>query len=138
MQKIKLNNAEKQMRWDWEDLQVKLFKIAMDGLKLEQWQNVGSDSINELKNIVITILSAKLVIDREITLGMMLAISYIVGQLNAPISQLIDFIRELQDAKLSLDRLSEIHNKEDEEENSSNLLHNIDIDSDLIIKKFNL
>ncbi len=134
MQEIKLNNAEKQMRWNWEDLQVKLFKIAMDGLKLEQWQNVGSDSINELKNIIITILSAKLVIDGEITLGMMLAISYIVGQLNAPISQLMNFIRELQDAKLSLDRLSEIHNKEDEEENSSNLLHNIDIDSDLIIK----
>ena len=134
MQEIKLNNAEKQMRWNWEDLQVKLFKIAMDGLKLEQWQNVGSDSINELKNIIITILSAKLVIDGEITLGMMLAISYIVGQLNAPISQLMNFIRELQDAKLSLDRLSEIHNKEDEEENSSNLLHNIDIDSDLIIE----
>ena len=134
MQEIKLNNAEKQMRWSWEDLQVKLFKIAMDGLKLEQWQNVGSDSLNELKNIVITILSAKLVIDGEITLGMMLAISYIVGQLNAPISQLMNFIRELQDAKLSLDRLSEIHNKEDEEENLSNSLHDISPDSDLIIE----
>jgi ATP-binding cassette subfamily B protein len=134
MQEIKLNNAEKQMRWNWEDLQVKLFKIAMDGLKLEQWQNVGSNSINELKNIVITILSAKLVIDGEITLGMMLAISYIVGQLNAPISQLMNFIRELQDAKLSLDRLSEIHNKEDEEENSNKLLHDIGDDSDLVVE----
>ncbi len=134
MQEIKLNNAESQMRWSWEDLQVKLFKIAMDGLKLEQLQNVGSDSINELKNIIITVLSAKLVIDGEITLGMMLAISYIVGQLNAPISQLMNFIRELQDAKLSLDRLSEIHNKEDEEENSENMLHKIDADADLNIK----
>lgn len=134
MQEIKLNNAEKQMRWGWEDLQVKLFKIAMDGLKLEQWQNVGSDSINELKNIVITILSAKLVIDGEITLGMMLAISYIVGQLNTPISQLMNFIRELQDAKLSLDRLSEIHNKEDEEENSNKLLHDIGDHSDLVVE----
>lgn len=134
MQEIKLNNAESQMRWSWEDLQVKLFKIAMDGLKLEQLQNVGSDSINELKNIIITVLSAKLVIDGEITLGMMLAISYIVGQLNAPISQLMNFIRELQDAKLSLDRLSEIHNKEDEEENSENMLHKIDADADLNIE----
>lgn len=133
MQEIKLNNAEKQMRWSWEDLQLKLFKIATDSLKLEQWQNVGSNSINELKNISITILSAKLVIDGEMTLGMMLAVSYIVGQLNAPISQLMNFIRELQDAKLSLDRLSEIHNKNDEEENSDNLVRSIRPNSDLII-----
>lgn len=134
MQEIKLNNAEQQMRWSWENLQIKLFKIATDSLKLEQWQNVGSDSINEFKNIIITILSAQLVIEGEITLGAMLAISYIIGQLNAPISQLMNFIRELQDAKLSLDRLSEIHNKEDEEDNSSNLLHRITSDSDLIIE----
>ena len=134
MQEIKLNNAEKQMRLGWEFLQVKLSKIAMDSLKLEQWQTVGADSINELKNIIIIILSAKLVIDGEITLGMMLAISYIVGQLNSPISQLMNFVRELQDAKLSLDRLSEIHNKEDEEYYSSSKIHNINKSSDLIIK----
>ena len=116
MQTIKLNNAEKMKRWGWEFLQVRLFKISMEGLALEQYQNVGSGFINELKNILITVLSAKLVIDGEITLGMMLAISYIVGQLNSPVSQIIDFVRELQDAKISLERLSEIHDKEEEED----------------------
>lgn len=115
MQEIKLHNAEKQKRWSWEFLQARLFKISIEGLALEQYQSVGSGFINEVKNILITVLSAKLVIDGDITLGMMLAISYIVGQLNSPIAQLINFIRELQDAKISLDRLSEIHNREDEE-----------------------
>jgi len=115
MQEIKLHNAEKQKRWGWEFLQARLFKVSVEGLVLEQYQNVGSGFINELKNILITILSAKLVIDGEITLGMMLAISYIVGQLNSPIAQLINFVREVQDANISLDRLSEIHNKDDEE-----------------------
>lgn len=115
MQEIKLHNAEKKKRWGWEYLQARLFKISIEGLALEQYQNVGSGFINEFKNILITVLSAKLVIEGEITLGMMLAISYIVGQLNSPISQLINFIREVQDARISLDRLSEIHNKEDEE-----------------------
>ncbi|MFL0063911.1 peptidase domain-containing ABC transporter [Tenacibaculum maritimum] len=115
MQEIKLHNAEKQKRWSWEYLQARLFKVSIEGLALEQYQNVGSSFINELKNILITVLSAKLVIDGNITLGMMLAITYIVGQLNSPIAQLIGFIRELQDARISLERLSEIHEKEDEE-----------------------
>lgn len=115
MQEIKLHNAEKQKRWSWEYLQARLFKLSIDGLALEQYQSVGSGFINELKNILITVFAAKLVIDGSITLGMMLAITYIVGQLNSPISQLILFIREVQDAKISLERLSEIHNKKDEE-----------------------
>lgn len=115
MQEIKLHNAERRMRWNWEYVQARLFKIATKSLALEQTQSVGSNFINELKNMFITILSAKLVIDGEITLGMMMAISYIVGQLNGPITQLINFMREVQDAKISLDRLGEIHNKEDEE-----------------------
>ena len=115
MQEIKLHNAEKQKRWGWEFLQARLFKISIAGLALEQYQSVGSGFINELKNILITVLSAKLVIEGEITLGMLLAISYIVGQLNSPISQLINFVREVQDAKISLERLSEVHNKKDEE-----------------------
>lgn len=125
MQTIKLNNAEKKKRWGWEFLQARLFKISIEGLALEQYQNVGSGFINELKNILITVLSAKLVIDGEITLGMMLAISYIVGQLNSPVSQLIDFVRELQDAKISLERLAEIHNKEDEEADYKNKINEI-------------
>ncbi|WP_103866000.1 peptidase domain-containing ABC transporter [Aquimarina sp. I32.4] len=116
MQEIKLHNAEKRKRWNWEFVQAKLFRISIENLALEQYQNVGSSFINELKNILITVFSAKLVIDGEITLGMMLAITAIVGQLNAPISQLINFLRELQDAQISLERLGEIHNKEDEEQ----------------------
>jgi len=135
MQEIKLHNAEKQKRWGWEFLQAQLFKVSIEGLALEQFQSVGSGFINELKNIIITILSAKLVIDGEITLGMMLAVSYIVGQLNSPIAQLIDFVRELQDAKISLDRLSEIHNKEDEEQFDNQKITDISKNSDFKLNK---
>ena len=115
MQEIKLHNAERRMRWNWEYVQARLFKVATKSLALEQTQSVGSNFINELKNMFITILSAKLVIDGDITLGMMMAISYIVGQLNGPITQLINFMRDVQDAQISIDRLGEIHNMEDEE-----------------------
>lgn len=115
MQEIKLHNAEKQFRWDWEHLQARLFKVYMERLSLRQYQDVGSGFINEFKNILITVISAKLVIDGDITLGMLLAISYIVGQLNSPISELVFFIRDAQDARISLERLSEIHNRPDEE-----------------------
>ena len=133
MQEIKLHNAEKKKRWAWEFVQARLFKVSVEGLVLEQYQSVGSGFINELKNILITVLSAKLVIDGEITLGMMLAISYIVGQLNSPIAQLINFVRELQDAKISLDRLAEIHNKEDEEPTNEERIHKIDVNSDFTL-----
>ncbi|WP_394750281.1 peptidase domain-containing ABC transporter [Spongiimicrobium salis] len=135
MQEIKLHNAEKQKRWGWEFLQARLFKISIEGLALEQYQSVGSQFINELKNILITVLSAKLVIDGDITLGIMLAISYIVGQLNSPISQLINFIREVQDAKISLDRLSEIHNKEDEEKRGDRKIEELSKDLDFTLQK---
>ncbi|MEP0264552.1 peptidase domain-containing ABC transporter [Dokdonia sp.] len=125
MQEIKLHNAEKQKRWGWEFMQARLFKLSIEGLVLEQYQNVGSSFINELKNILITVLSATLVIDGKITIGVMLAISYIVGQLNSPISQLISFVREIQDAKIALDRLSEIHNKEEEETETKGQVNNI-------------
>ncbi len=134
MQTIKLNNAEKKKRWGWEFLQARLFKLSIEGLALEQYQNVGSGFINELKNILITVLSAKLVIDGEITLGMMLAISYIVGQLNSPVSQLIVFIREFQDARISLGRLAEIHDKDDEESNINGEITEIQSNLDFDIK----
>lgn len=114
MQEIKLHNAEKQKRWSWEYVQARLFKISMKSLALEQTQTIGSRFINEIKNILISAFSAKLVIDGEITLGMMMAISYIIGQLNSPIQQLIGLVYSVQDAKIALERLSEIHNKEDE------------------------
>ncbi|WP_299108494.1 peptidase domain-containing ABC transporter [uncultured Tenacibaculum sp.] len=135
MQEIKLHNAEKRKRWSWEFVQARLFKVSIETLALEQYQSVGSGFINELKNILITVLSAKLVIDGDITLGMMLSISYIVGQLNSPIAQLIDFIREVQDAKISLDRLSEIHNKEDEEQQNSEKITDIPLNVDLELSK---
>ncbi|MCP4181200.1 MAG: peptidase domain-containing ABC transporter [bacterium] len=135
MQEIKLHNAEKQKRWSWEFVQARLFKVSIEGLALEQYQSVGSGFINELKNILISVLSAKLVIDGEITLGMMLAVSYIVGQLNSPIAQLINFIREVQDAKISLDRLSEIHNKEDEEHQDTEKIIDVPLDADIELSK---
>ena len=136
MQEIKLHNAEKQKRWSWEFVQARLFKVSIEGLALEQYQSVGSGFINELKNIFITVFSAILVINNEFfTLGMMLAVNYIVGQLNSPISQLINFIREVQDAKISLDRLSEIHNKEDEEQRDEQKITEIPTDTDIELSK---
>lgn len=130
MQEIKLHNAEKQKRWDWEHVQARLFNVSIKSLALEQYQSVGSNFINELKNIIITIIAAKFVIEGEITLGMMLAISYIVGQLNSPIQQFIEFVRQLQDAKISLERLGEIHNKEEEDIDAENSINYIDLQAD--------
>ncbi len=134
MQEIKLHNAEKQKRWGWEYVQARLFRVSIKGLVLEQTQTIGSSVINELKNIFIIFLSAKLVIDGSITLGMMLAISSIVGSLNGPIAQLIGFVREVQDAKISLARLSEIHDKEDETQQEVDQTHDIPKDSAIEIK----
>ena len=115
MQEIKLHNAEHKKRWQWEALQAKLFKINLKTLAIGQLQSQGASLINELKNIIISFLAAKLVIDGKATLGVMLSISYIIGQLNSPILQLVEFIKSWQDAKLSIDRINEIHQKPDEE-----------------------
>lgn len=115
MQEIKLNNCEKQKRWDWERIQAKLFRVNINGLALDQYQQVGGVFFNQTKNIVITFIAAQSVVTGNITLGMMLAIQYILGQLNAPINQMITFVRSAQDAKISLERLGEIHLKDDEE-----------------------
>lgn len=114
MQEIKLNNIEKQYRWKWERIQVKLFKINIKGLALGQYQQLGSIFFSQTTSLFISFLAAKLVVNGEITLGMMVAISYIIGQLSAPIGQVISFAQSFQDAKISLERLNEIHNKEDE------------------------
>ncbi|MCX6212977.1 peptidase domain-containing ABC transporter [Spirosoma sp.] len=115
MPEIKLNNCERARRWDWERIQAKLFKISIKSLALEQYQEVGSSFLTQLKNIIISYLAAMAVIHHEITLGIMLSVSYIVGQMNGPLAQLITFIRSVQDAKISLERLSEIHDRPDEE-----------------------
>ena len=117
MQEIKLNNCEKQKRWEWENIQAKLFRVSIKGLALSQYQQSGAFFINETKNILISFVSAAAVIKGDMTLGMMTAVQYIIGQLNAPINQMIGFIQSAQDAKISLERLGEIHNREDEENN---------------------
>jgi len=122
MQEIKLNGVEKSMRWSWEKLQAKLFKLNMKSLTLNQWQQAGAFFINEGKNIFITFLSAKAVIDGQMTLGTMLAVQYIIGQLNSPIEQMINFAQSWQNARISLDRLNEIHKLDDEEPVEKNLL----------------
>lgn len=119
MQEIKLNNCETEKRWQWERIQVKLFKISIKGLALGQYQQIGSVFFNQTTNILISFLAAKGVVDGNMTLGMMMSLSYIVGQLSSPIGQFIGFAQSLQDAKISLERLGEIHQKEDEEEHAS-------------------
>jgi ATP-binding cassette subfamily B protein len=115
MHEIKLNNAEHLKRWEWERLQASLFKLNFKSLSLSQYQQAGAFFINQGKNIFITYLVAKSVLEGQLTLGAMLAIQYIVGQLNSPIEQLIAFSQQAQDAKISLERLNEIHLLEEEE-----------------------
>lgn len=122
MQEIKLNGAERPMRWTWERLQARLFGLSMKGLSLNQWQQAGAFFINEGKNIFITFLSAKAVIDGQMTLGSMLAVQYIIGQLNSPIEQMIGFVQSWQNARISMDRLNEVHTMEDEEPAGKELL----------------
>ncbi|KQS36813.1 peptidase domain-containing ABC transporter [Pedobacter sp. Leaf194] len=115
MQEIKLNNCEQQKRWEWERIQARLFRFNIKTLALGQYQQAGTFFINEGKNILITFLVAKSVIDGELTLGGMMAVQYIVGQLNSPIEQMLTFLQQLQDAKISLERLNEIREMDDEE-----------------------
>lgn len=125
MQAIKLDGCEQNKRWEWEHIQAKLFKLSVKGLALGQYQESGGIFIDQIKNIVITAFVAALVIKGEITLGMTLSIQYIIGQLNAPVDQLISFIHQYQDAKLSLDRLQEIYQKENEEPEGKELIQDI-------------
>lgn len=115
MQEIKLNGAEQLKRWEWENLQARLFKLNFKSLSLSQYQQAGVFFINEGKNILITFFVAKAVLDGQLTLGAMLAIQSIIGQLNSPVEQLIGFTQSAQDAKISLERLNEIHQLEEEE-----------------------
>jgi len=116
IEEIKLNSAEREKRWEWENVQASLFKINIRSLSLNQYQMAGGVFINEVKNIIITFMAAAAVVNGQMTLGMMLAVSYILGQLNAPIEQMMNFIGTAQDAKISLERLGEIHEKKNEED----------------------
>lgn len=114
MQEIKLQDCEQRRRWEWEDTQADLFGVQMKSLKLQQTQEAGSIFINEVKNIIITVVAATAVIHGQMTLGMMLAVQYIIGQLNSPVEQLMNFFYSLQDVKISLERINEIHQMDDE------------------------
>ena len=114
MQEIKLQDCEQRRRWEWEDTQADLFNVQMKSFKLQQTQEAGSIFINEVKNIIITVVAATAVIHGQMTLGMMLAVQYIIGQLNSPVEQLMDFFYSLQDVKISLERINEIHQMDDE------------------------
>lgn len=115
MQEIKLTQSELSMRWDWEKLQATLFRLKVKGLSIIQYQSAGATFINEVTNVLITIVAATAVLKGDMTLGMMLAVQFIIGQLNVPVSQIIAFFRMSQDARMSLDRLSEVHQMDDEE-----------------------
>lgn len=115
MQEIKLNTCEKQKRWEWERIQIKLFRVSLKSMMLNQNQQLGAVFINQAKDILISFISVRAVITGEMTLGMMMAVQYIIGQLNAPIQQFIGFTQAAQDARISLERLGEIHQREDEE-----------------------
>lgn len=134
MQEIKLQNCEQRRRWEWEDVQADLFQVNMKSLKLQQTQEAGSIFINEVKNIIITVLAATAVIHGQMTLGMMLAVQYIIGQLNAPVEQLMNFLYSLQDVKISLERINEIHEMENEENNKEALNAFHDRDKSLSFK----
>jgi len=134
MQEIKLNNAENTYRWAWEGLQSRLFKLNFTRLSLSQYQQIGAFFINQGKNILITFIVASLVIDGKLTLGAMLAIQYIIGQLNSPVEQFIGFTQQAQDAKISLERLNDIHSLEDEEPLHKQFNHFLPKQSDIHIK----
>lgn len=115
MQEIKLNNCERRKRWEWERIQARLFRVSVQSLALSQYQKIGGLFFNETKNVLITIMAATAVVKGEMTLGMMMAVQYIVGQLNGPVEQMLTFVQYAQDARISLERLGEIHGREDEE-----------------------
>lgn len=135
MQEIKLNNYERQKRWEWERIQARLFKVNVNSLSLQQYQQAGSVFINETKNIFITVLAATAVVNGSMTLGMMLAVQYIIGQMNSPLDQMIEFMQVSQDAKISLERLSEIHANKDEEQDQAGKRMELPMNPDLNIDK---
>ena len=133
MQEIKLTQSELAMRWDWEKVQASLFGLKVKGLGLIQYQSAGATFINEITNVLITIVAATSVLNGNMTLGMMLAVQFIIGQLNVPVSQIIGFLRMAQDAKMSLDRLSEIHHMADEEADPEMKVHKLPDRKDIYI-----
>lgn len=151
MPDIKLQNCEQKKQDEWEHVQLGLFKIQIKSLTVDQWQRTGATIINELKDIIITIVAAKSVIDGQISLGVMLAIQYIIGSLNGPLMGLVEFIQSVQNASISLDRFADVFKKEDEEQpdmlkdislaadvHIEGLSFSYDLTSDLVLKDINI
>lgn len=134
MQEIKLNNSEKKKRWEWEKIQARLFRVNLKSLALNQYQQAGATFFNQTKNILISFMAAYAVVQGEMTLGMMMAVQYIIGMMNAPVDQMIGFIRSAQDAKISLERLGEVHLREDEEPLSEQALKIHELDTEQSIE----
>lgn len=132
IQEIKLHNSEKVKRWEWERIQAQHFRLSQKALALSQYEQIGSILLNETKNILITYITAKAVIDGQITFGVMLAIQYIIGQMNSPISQMVGFIHSLQEARISLKRLDEIHQLDDEYSTSESRVYNLSSSTSIV------
>ena len=133
MQEIKLTRSETSKRWDWENLQASLFKTKVKSLSITQYQQAGGRLINEVTNVLITVVAATSVLSGTLSLGMMLAVQFIIGQLNVPVNQVISFFRTAQDARISLDRLSEIHDKEEEESEREMKVRNLPANKSIYI-----
>lgn len=134
MQDIKLNNCERQKRWEWERIQVRLFQIGLKGLRIGQIQQSGSVFFTQTTHILIYYIAAKSVVEGSMTLGMMMSLTYIIGQVSAPIGEFIGFAQSFQDAKISLERLNEIHSQDDEETNIDKKLSTLPKEHDIEIK----
>jgi len=134
MPDIKLANAEMPKRWDWEMLRSKLFRQNVRTLALSQTQQIGGLIINESKNIIITFLSAKAVLDGHLSIGAMLAIQQMLGQTNSPIEQIVQYMQQWQDARMSMDRLVDIHKLADEETDEHNKMHQLPAQRDIVMR----
>lgn len=136
MQEIRLNNAERQKRWEWENIQANIFKLNFKNLTYSQIQEAGATFINQMQGIAISFIVAKLVIDGKLTLGTMLAVQYIIGQLSGPIQQWVGFVQSLQDSKISMERLNEIHQLDDEEDTGKNYIQKLQENKNILLNDF--
>jgi ATP-binding cassette subfamily B protein len=134
MQEIRLNNAEKQKRWEWENIQANVFKLGFKSLNYSQVQSAGATFINQVQGLAISFIVAKLVIDGKLTLGAMLAVQYIIGQLSGPIQQWVGFVQNFQDAKISMERLNEIHQLDDEESTEKSYIKQLPENKSILLK----
>ena len=123
MQEIKLFGAENTKRWEWEFLQQRMYKLNVKSLILEQWQQTGFHFLSYLKNILISLITAYAVVNEQLSIGIMLSISYIIGVTNSPFEQLVSFFKSAQNAKMSFERMQEVENKMNEKEEVNNIVN---------------